>query len=127
MDTIMNYSWPGNIRELENVIKRMIVLETDQIEIQSGNMPTEKAHSHSTPFSTPPASSYETVETPLPASRKKEDNLKDAVRQITQKAEEETIRRILHETRWNRKNAAKILGVSYKTLLQKIKLFNLNG
>jgi len=44
-----------------------------------------------------------------------------ALRQAAAQAERETIDRVLHRTQWNRKRAARLLGVSYKTLLQKIR------
>ena len=47
--------------------------------------------------------------------------LREVGRRMAQQAERETIERILARTRWNRKQAAKLLNVSYKTLLQKIR------
>jgi two-component system response regulator AtoC len=47
--------------------------------------------------------------------------LREVGRRASMEAERETIERVLHRTSWNRKQAARILGVSYKTLLQKIR------
>jgi DNA-binding NtrC family response regulator len=47
--------------------------------------------------------------------------LKEVGRRVAIEAERDAIRRMLHKTHWNRKQAAKLLNVSYKTLLQKIR------
>jgi DNA-binding NtrC family response regulator len=47
--------------------------------------------------------------------------LREVGRRAAQEAERETIGRVLHHTDWNRKRAAALLGISYKTLLQKIR------
>jgi two-component system response regulator AtoC len=124
LDRILAYSWPGNVRELENAIKQMIVLETDQIRLEPNPPhPEEAVRRRPDPAEAapPPASEVEKEDAAAPPMKK----LKEATREIVQKAEEEVIRRTLQETRWNRKNTAQILGVSYKTLLQKMKLYNL--
>ena len=54
-------------------------------------------------------------------------NLKGVVEPATREAERETILRALELTRWNRRKAARLLGISYKTLLQKIRMCNLEG
>ena len=47
--------------------------------------------------------------------------LREVGRRASLEAERETIGRALHHTNWNRKQAARLLGISYKTLLQKIR------
>jgi two-component system response regulator AtoC len=138
MEKILSYPWPGNIREMENLVKRMIVLGSDQIDfpssLDSTHNLTATPQQMSSPIYTPPPSSIPVPSSPTthpPENLGTNDppitNLKEVARLATRKAEEETIRRVLEETRWNRRKAAKILGISYKTLLQKLKMCNLEG
>ena len=114
MTYFMEYDWPGNIRELENVIKRLVILAnegqvidelTTKIEaqkmVQKEQFPTQ--HSAST------------SDDPYGVS------LKDMSKSLTSSAEKEVILRALQQTQWNRKQAALMLNISYKTLLNKIK------
>jgi len=106
-----NYAWPGNIRELENMLKRVVVL-------QSEDAIAEEVYG-ATP-SAPPAPTPEQLVTSLDLSEGP-ISLKEVARRAARNAEREALRKVLYQTNWNRKKAAKILDVSYKTLLQKIK------
>ena len=104
--------FPGNIRELENMIKRIVVLESedsilDDLERQKvGEMAGRSA-----------------LQTLLEEIEETAGDvpLREVGRRMAQQVERETIERILLRTSWNRKQAAKLLQVSYKTLLQKIR------
>jgi two-component system, NtrC family, response regulator AtoC len=130
------YAWPGNVRELENMMKRMVVLGTDTAIRQ------ELAHAIAgrdgrtgpipalTPGAPEPdaAPAAETVppDAPAPAVPGPPEgaparSLKDIARNAAREAERGLIFRTLQQTRWNRREAAEILGVSYKALLYKIK------
>jgi len=114
------YPWPGNIRELENVIRRATVLgeekaittemldngwaETPQIVAER----SEKRHR---------TSNRDSVNEAMSAGR----SLKEIAKAAALEAEKEIIAKVLGETKWNRKQAARILEISYKTLLTKIK------
>jgi two-component system response regulator AtoC len=129
------YDWPGNVRELENLVKRMVILGTDapiRREVAEaiadrtalpGPIPalqtigTTAAVASAPPqaAATPPMPEVPPRPVPLTGS------LKDIARSAAREAERELIYRTLQQTRWNRREAAEILGISYKALLYKIK------
>ena len=97
------YSWPGNIRELENVLERMVLMaDTDTLEPQQ--VPPEIRGSQSS----------------VPSS-----DLKGKVDEISHLAEKQMIIDALNKTNQNRTKAAKLLGISRRTLQNKVKEFGL--
>jgi two-component system response regulator AtoC len=111
LDAAVNYPWPGNLRELENFVKRYVILEDDEGSLR------ELVEMSSTRQRTSPR---EEVAAP------KEQGLKALVRGLKDEAEMEAIADALEKTRWCRKDAAKMLGMSYKALLYKMRQFNLD-
>jgi two-component system response regulator AtoC len=105
MQAFAQYAWPGNIRELENFIKRMIVL-------QDLGLPRTLV---AAPALTATAPSEEAF------SATKGLSLKEISRRAVMDAERQVIRRALEQNRWNRVKTAKMLKISYRALLYKIK------
>ncbi len=104
LERLAGYSWPGNVRELENVIERALILaDTDRITLQNLPESVVSAIGGEDPSE---GSSY---------------SLKRAKRA----AEADTIRRALTATGGNRTHAAKLLEISHRALLYKIKEFGL--
>jgi two-component system response regulator AtoC len=122
----LSYHWPGNVRELENVIRRGIVLRDwnfifDELSLDTPTPQAEVGASSpdgSAPLAWPDNRVKEFFEAP-------DFSLKKISKTYVSEAEREMILKALKETEWNRKKAAKQLGVSYKTLLNRIDEFNL--
>jgi DNA-binding NtrC family response regulator len=109
MQALCGYSWPGNLRELENTIKRYVVLADEQAIIEELTPGCGGNGLHSSADGD--------------ASR---GGLKKLVRGLKDDAESAVIAQTLEGTGWNRKAAAIDLKISYKALLYKIKQYNLN-
>ncbi len=105
MEVLVKHTYPGNVREVENLVKRMIVLGDPSL--ASAALATRKleAVAGGAPRKAPMLS----------------PSLKDVARQAARSAEREAIARVLEDTRWNRVKAAKLLRISYRALLYKIK------
>jgi DNA-binding NtrC family response regulator len=99
LDRMKKYAWPGNIRELENTLERALIIASGDITADDILLPdigvAEKLTAHP-------------------------KNLKDAGRSGRDRAEAELIRSVLEQTRGNKSEASRRLGVSYKTLLARI-------
>jgi len=105
---LQNYRWPGNIRELQNIIERAVILtEGDTIHPEDIGI----------------KESLEGIESEIEITDKM--SLKEASRIGKRIAEKKLISSILLRTGGNKSKAAKILGMSYKTLLERIKEFGL--
>jgi len=110
-----SFHWPGNIRELENTIKRYIVLQ--DAESLRAELETRMTRGISEQIDEITASSL--------SEAKGEMDLKKISRRAAAVAEKSMIVKTLHRTKWNRWKAAKELKVSYKTLLTKIELYEI--
>jgi two-component system response regulator AtoC len=128
------YDWPGNVRELENLVKRAVVLGSDASIRQElaaaisagrrlpGPIPALQPRSSDVAAPAPAAPAPLTAHEPaIPDVPAFTGSLKDIARHAAREAERDLIYRTLQQTRWNRREAAEILGVSYKALLYKIK------
>src|SRR5450755_2632454 len=113
MEACLRHSWPGNLRELSNFIKRYLVLGDETLaasELQprpdgGGGMHVEGRGASAGAEST--------------------GGLKSLSRTAKDEAEAEAIARALEETNWNRKQAAVLLKISYKALLYKIRQYGI--
>jgi transcriptional regulator with PAS, ATPase and Fis domain len=112
MSQLMAHDWPGNVRELDNVIRRVVLLGTNATVTTELRTPSPAAGS-----TAPVVAGSVPVPQETPTMR----SLKEHARLAAREAERTLILRTLEQTHWNRKEAAALLGISYKALLKKIK------
>jgi two-component system response regulator AtoC len=146
-EMFLTYEWPGNVRELENMIKRFVILQDESLVLRELTKPRGLApaaaapqpavadqRAPQAPAAAPPSPP---VGMPEPDDDDGEDEvpvasaaapptqdgrrLADVAREAALDAERVAISDTLRQVHWNRRKAAQILGVSYKTLLNKIK------
>src|ERR1700721_1481983 len=111
LQACQDYSWPGNLRELNNFVKRYLVLGDEKLAIQELRPKTD---GNGAQFD--------------PAWQNAGDaagGLKSLARTAKDGAEAEAISKALDETNWNRKQAAVLLKISYKALLYKIRQYGI--
>ena len=151
----MHYEWPGNIRELENMIKRVVILQDEQLVICEIERNMQRAMAAavasagamavavgmpmgvpvgvgglmpSLPYAPPPISSPaapaevdSAISDEAGPAQAGGGSLATVAKAAAMRAERAAIEQTLRQVHWNRRKAAQILGVSYKTLLNKIK------
>lgn len=116
MELLQQHDWPGNVRELENLVKQIVVRNDESIiarivaqrSVSRVGAMGEDAHD------------YELRD------GEEELSLKEAAQQSVQKTEQALIKRALNKTNWNRRKAAQLLKISYRSLLYKIKEYNIS-
>jgi len=149
------YEWPGNIRELENMIKRIVILQDEQLVVREMTRAPRSLHAYAGAGAArgtgalggvatderPAAGSEDGVDSTVDETADVADDaadeaaepevpvvmapagsrLADVAKSAALKAERAIIEDTLTQVQWNRRRAAEQLGVSYKTLLNKIK------
>jgi two-component system response regulator AtoC len=126
MRLLQDYSWPGNVRELENMIKRAVVLQTEALVQQEIALRSEKPWApkpEAVPAPAQPAAPAAAGVTAIPEA---EMGLKDIARRAAMAAEKAVIKEVLEKVRWNRAEAARLLKISYKAMLYKIRQVGLD-
>jgi two-component system response regulator AtoC len=102
MAVLQKYHWPGNIRELENLVKRYVILGSE--EVISGDLVARQQDYFNPEIN---------LDGPI--------SLKKLTRQATRELERKVILKVLQANHWNRKQAARALSISYRALLYKIR------
>jgi DNA-binding NtrC family response regulator len=104
METFLRYDWPGNVRQLENIVKRYLILPDADVTAELRSASSE-----------PVAQPVQTANV----------SLKEVAGHAAEVAEKEVVLRVLEETNWNRKESARRLKISYKALRNKLKKWQL--
>ncbi len=129
IDAFMAFDWPGNVRQLENTIRRYIILPEVDMDLY--------------PIATPPSADSESGKrvavaaaagaatsgpgTVIPFPRPHESvSLKEIGSNAAERAEREVVLHVLQQTNWNRSHAARRLNICYRALLNKLKKWKLN-
>ncbi len=112
----MNYSWPGNLREMRNIVRRAALLTVDgkiktsalpyEIELYKDKMPSANSYS-------------------AEGEHHKEHNIGSELKSAALEAEFETISRVLQQVNYNKSKAAKIMNIDRKTLYNKLRKYKL--
>jgi two-component system response regulator AtoC len=124
LNHLKTYQWPGNVRELENVVRRAVALRDWDFVFRELNLETrpKAARLDSEEELGVAGWSDEKIERLI---RENRFSLKKITKTYVSEAERQAILDVLSKTQWNRKKAAELLGVSYKTLLSRIDEFRL--
>jgi two-component system, NtrC family, response regulator AtoC len=110
MNALTEHTWPGNLREMENVVNRYLVLGDEKAILDELS----------------PAVGYQNSSSPTNQETPNGAGLKAMVRNLKGDAESLAIAQVLEGVGWNRKAAANDLQISYKALLYKIKQYDLS-
>jgi len=111
LQACQEYSWPGNLRELNNFVKRYLVLGDEKLAVQELQPKSDGNGPHRDSSSSPQGETG--------------GGLKSLARSAKDEAEAEAIKQALNQTNWNRKQAAALLKISYKALLYKIRQYGI--
>jgi transcriptional regulator with PAS, ATPase and Fis domain len=106
---LQNFDWPGNVRQLENLIKQIVVRSDENIIYDTLKGPISGAGR----------------KTPLLDLSDDDFSMKRKVQEAVSEVEKMMITKVLHKTNWNRRKAAKMLDISYRSLLYKIKEYKI--
>jgi len=123
IDQLIAYHWPGNVRELQNVLKRLMILDNVENSLDELLNPSsaQKRVKGISVSAGQQSSSMDFLDFNINHPKDLSSlSLKHIKKKAMEKVEKEVIAYVLEKTHWNRSKANKILGISYKTLLQKI-------
>jgi DNA-binding NtrC family response regulator len=113
---LVTYAWPGNVRELQNAIERAAILANGpEIDASALQLPAAKPSADQLPDGM------------LDEKFQWEGPLEDVSQRAVAHVERFKIQNALRESKWNKTRAAEKLGVSYKTLLHKIRALGLEN
>ena len=131
LDACQAYSWPGNLRELEEFVKRYLMMGDKELIFANPKSDHANGHGNGNGHhnggngSAAAREVFETDEERTPSSTP--NSLKSLVQSVKFEAERNAIASALDKTGWNRKAAARLLRVSYRTLLYKIEQYHMTA
>ena len=120
-DAFLRHDWPGNVRELENAVRRYVILP--DVEMALSYLEKENGKAPRSPLE----GSVKEALARSAAASSEVLSLRKVGAQAAEDAEREMLRSALAKTRWNRKEAASLLHISYKALLNKLKKWEVDA
>jgi DNA-binding NtrC family response regulator len=117
-DELQTYEWPGNVRELENAMRRLLVFEDPQALLRDLKRRRDE--------SLPRPQLVQSVPANPNFTKRVETGAIQDIQEAKDRSEANLILSVLKEARWNRRQAATLLGLSYKTLLYRINKYGIN-
>ena len=124
LQRLAGYHWPGNVRELENIIRQLVLLGEDAGVLDNLLAARPPASRAEAPAAEPPRAGRGSP-APRAASEGEEIGLSAIAERARQGAERHAIERALAISRWRRTEAARLLKISYRTLLRKMREYDL--
>jgi len=128
VDKLIRYDWPGNVRQLENVIKRYLILPEHDMELI--DMPPAPDSRDSLELSATISAPAVAEGNPSAAHLPAENDyicLKTVIAKLTEETERQMVLHVLAQTNWNRRLAARRLNICYKGLLNKLKSWRIEA
>jgi two-component system, NtrC family, response regulator AtoC len=125
LDACHAYSWPGNLRELEEFVKRYLVMGDQEIAFAASKSEHRPGNGNSAQLWESAGEAFVAGENGERSSSP--NSLKSLVQSVRCEAERNAIATALEKTGWNRKAAARLLKVSYRTLLYKIEQYHMSS
>ena len=123
LEACQNHSWPGNLKELETFVKRYLIAGAEELPLNQleSSLATdrEQSHGHLAGAEVEDVDGNEVESNPR--------SLKSMVQTLRCQTERNAIAAALEKTGWNRKAAARLLGVSYRTILYKIDQYEMTA
>ncbi|OAG27898.1 sigma-54 interaction domain-containing protein [Thermodesulfatator autotrophicus] len=126
LELFLKYHWPGNVRELENYIKRLVVLR-DFEEVEKEIKRFSKVLEPEDAPKTENEKFAQRIAIELAKAEQGQVSLKEVKKRVLALVEKKIIDLVLNQTNGNKKQAAELLGISYKALLYKIREFEEMG
>ena len=122
LNACLHYPWPGNLRQMENFVKRYLVMEDEAVAIHELELPHDK---DSAAGNGQAGNGKHEPPIDFKSGNGKGQSLTSMVRNVKDEAEVKAITQVLEETNWNRRAAAEALNISYRGLLYKIQQHNI--
>jgi DNA-binding NtrC family response regulator len=121
------YSWPGNLRELENFVKRYLMVGDKEQAFERGRSDLDEVTWNNGSITPRSLNSLGPSPVQPRVGSNGSDSLRSLVQSVKLEAERNAIAATLEKTGWNRKEAARLLKVSYRTLLYKIEQYQMSS
>lgn len=125
LESCLAYTWPGNLKELQNFVKRFLVMGENELSFEFEEPLGEEPADEQVKNSGIPAGTLRDNE--MSTNGSGQGSLKSLIHTVKLEAERNAIAAALEKTGWNRKAAARLLKVSYRTILYKIEQYHMKA